>query len=47
MKKQPKKEIEIETISYVHDPDAATKWFELYIELIKQEIVKQKQQKSD
>lgn len=47
LKKQTKKEIELESISYVHDPEAAKKWFELYIDLIKQEIIKQKQQKSD
>lgn len=35
------KEFKLESISYVHDPDAAKKWFEIYIELIKSQLLKE------
>ncbi|WP_274605603.1 hypothetical protein [Bacillus cereus group sp. N34] len=35
-----KKEITIISISYVHDPEAANRWFEAYIEIIKKELTK-------
>ncbi|WP_179295552.1 hypothetical protein [Bacillus sp. FJAT-45350] len=41
MKKHQKKEITIETISYVHDPDAAKQWFETYMEIVKKELLEQ------
>jgi hypothetical protein len=28
------------SISYVHDPEAAQQWFEIYIEVLKQELLK-------
>ncbi|WP_260857079.1 hypothetical protein [Bacillus thuringiensis] len=38
MKKQ--KEITITSVSYVHDPESAQKWFEAYVEIVKQELMK-------
>ncbi|MEK4509686.1 hypothetical protein [Paenibacillus sp. FSL K6-2524] len=28
------KKLKIRSISYVHDPEAAQKWFELYVEIL-------------
>ncbi|MED0903994.1 hypothetical protein ACFVV6_22725 [Bacillus mycoides] len=38
MKKQ--KEITITSVSYVHDPESAKRWFEAYIEIVKKELTK-------
>ncbi|MGV3288335.1 hypothetical protein ACE2AI_13080 [Bacillus wiedmannii] len=35
-----KKEITITSISYVHDPESAKRWFEAYIEIVKKELTK-------
>ncbi|MBN6187952.1 hypothetical protein JQN58_13830 [Aneurinibacillus sp. BA2021] len=45
MKKPDKKKqiptYTVRSVSYVHDPEAAQKWFEIYIDLIKQTLLKQ------
>ncbi|MED4354319.1 hypothetical protein P9265_18670 [Schinkia azotoformans] len=33
------KEITIHSISYVHDPDGAKKWFEIYIDIVKKQLL--------
>ncbi|MGE7871716.1 hypothetical protein [Bacillus paramycoides] len=38
MKKQ--KKITITSVSYVHDPESAQKWFEAYIEIVEKELIK-------
>ncbi|WP_439033545.1 hypothetical protein ABEV81_03030 [Bacillus paranthracis] len=38
MKKQ--KKITITSVSYVHDPESARKWFEAYIEIVEKELIK-------
>ncbi|MGG3522036.1 hypothetical protein ABES33_19455 [Bacillus pseudomycoides] len=35
-----KKEIKITSVSYVHDPESAQKWFEAYIEIVEKELDK-------
>ncbi|MCX2829458.1 hypothetical protein RGU76_17655 [Bacillus pseudomycoides] len=35
-----KKEIKIISVSYIHDPESAQKWFEAYIEIVKKELTK-------
>lgn len=30
----------VKSISYVHDPEAAQKWFEIFVELIQEEILR-------
>lgn len=35
-----KKKITIASISYVHDPESAQKWFEAYIKIVEKELVK-------
>ncbi|UTW70214.1 hypothetical protein KHA80_06235 [Anaerobacillus sp. HL2] len=39
MKKSKEKEIVIESISYVHDPDAAKEWFNVYLEIVKKALI--------
>ncbi|MGE7868013.1 MULTISPECIES: hypothetical protein [Bacillus cereus group] len=38
MKKQ--KKITITSVSYVHDPESAQKWFEAYVKIVEKELVK-------
>ncbi|MGE6313701.1 hypothetical protein ACQKD6_25205 [Bacillus cereus] len=38
MKKQ--KKIKITSVSYVHDPESAQKWFEAYVEIVEKELFK-------
>ncbi|MGY3372937.1 hypothetical protein [Bacillus toyonensis] len=38
MKKQ--KKITITSVSYVHEPESAQKWFEAYIEIVEKELIK-------
>ncbi|MED2784816.1 hypothetical protein P4257_22535 [Bacillus thuringiensis] len=38
MKKQ--KRFTITSVSYVHDPESAQKWFEAYIEIVEKELAK-------
>lgn len=40
--KQPS--LKITTISYVHDPDAAKKWFELYRDILMDQLMDKKQE---
>lgn len=49
LKKTKEKEIVIESISYVHDPDAAKEWFEVYLEIVKKALIKEveKQKQKD
>ncbi|WP_175428325.1 hypothetical protein [Bacillus solimangrovi] len=42
-----KREITLESISYVHDPEAAKKWFEIYIEIVKKQLLKQQSNPKD
>lgn len=37
---QNKKDIQVTSVSYVHDPEAATKWFEVYVEILKKQLIK-------
>lgn len=46
MKKTQKKPV-LYSISYIHDPDAAQKWFDIYIEMVKQELLKRNQKEMD
>lgn len=46
-KSKVKKEITIESISYVNDPEAAQKWFEIYIEIVKKALIKELSQNKD
>jgi len=34
------KKITITSVSYVHDPESAQKWFEAYIDIVEKELVK-------
>ncbi|WP_017754228.1 hypothetical protein [Calidifontibacillus oryziterrae] len=34
-----KSELIIQSISYVHDPYAAQKWFEIYVEMVKRQLL--------
>ncbi len=34
-----KSELVIQSISYVHDPCAAQKWFEIYIDIVKKQLL--------
>ena len=34
------KKLQLRSISYIHDPEAAQKWFQLYVELLV-EVMKQ------
>jgi hypothetical protein len=34
--------IKIQEVKYVHDPEAAKKWFQLYLELLKEQLLSQK-----
>ena len=38
-KKQRTTELQISSISHVHDPHAARKWMELYVNLLKKQII--------
>ena len=38
-KNQMKTEPSIHSVSYVHDPEAAEKWFAIYVELIKKKLL--------
>ncbi|SFQ82011.1 hypothetical protein SAMN04487920_106174 [Bacillus mycoides] len=35
------KKIIITSVSYVHDPESAQKWFEAYIKIVEKELVKE------
>jgi hypothetical protein len=37
---EKKQKLKIASINYIHDPDAAEKWFNLYVQLIKEKIEK-------
>lgn len=37
-KKKYVEELEIKSISYVHDPDAMKRWMDLYVDLLKEEL---------
>lgn len=47
MKKREKKELTIESISYIHDPDSAQEWFEIYLDIVKKELLKQAEKEKD
>lgn len=42
MKKKKITELTIQSVSCVHDPEAARKWMEIYVDLSKQELLKAK-----
>ncbi|WP_369902419.1 hypothetical protein [Bacillus manliponensis] len=44
MMKQKQLQLQLRSISYIHDPDAAKKWFEVYVELLV-EVIKQNDSK--
>lgn len=46
-KTNPKKELTIETISYVNEPEAAQKWFEIYVDIVKKALLKEASKKND
>ncbi|WP_170110138.1 hypothetical protein [Peribacillus acanthi] len=37
-----KKTLTIKSISYVHDPEAAKKWFELYVNLVTEKLIQER-----
>lgn len=41
LKKSKEKEIVIESISYIHDPNAAKEWFDIYLDIVKKALVKE------
>ncbi|MFS0558186.1 hypothetical protein [Brevibacillus sp. 179-C9.3 HS] len=32
--------LRIESVSYIHDPEAAKQWFDLYVEIMKEGLLK-------
>lgn len=41
------KEFQVTSVSYVHDPQAAEKWFEIYIEILKKAILENAEKSKD
>ncbi|AEH49134.1 MULTISPECIES: hypothetical protein [Parageobacillus] len=41
-----KKKCQVVSIQYVHDPEAANKWMELYMEMVKKSILNGRNSKS-
>lgn len=39
-KMENKKNLQVTSVSYVHDPEAAEKWFEIYVEILKKQLIK-------
>ncbi|SEB93461.1 hypothetical protein [Paenibacillus sp. GP183] len=37
--KNKQQELKIASVSFVHDPEAAKKWFEIYVESIKEQLI--------
>ncbi|WP_176719878.1 hypothetical protein [Desulfuribacillus alkaliarsenatis] len=37
----------VASVSYIHDPNAAKLWFSIYVDMVKNEVVKQAAQKKD
>ncbi|HHB2060828.1 TPA: hypothetical protein ACOQ5G_003672 [Bacillus cereus] len=35
------KKLTLGSVQYVHDPEAAQKWFDLYIECVKEKVLKE------
>jgi len=38
--------LHIESVSFIHDPDAAKQWFNLYVEIIKEGLLRKSMKKS-
>ncbi|MFD1738346.1 hypothetical protein ACFSCX_17625 [Bacillus salitolerans] len=41
------KKLTIKSISYVHDPEAAKKWFDLYLNLVKEKLIQESSKSVD
>lgn len=41
------KDLTVNSVSYVHDPDAARKWFDIIIEILKEEFEKEASKMAD
>ncbi|WP_200894645.1 hypothetical protein [Bacillus alveayuensis] len=47
MKKQKsKKRCQVVSVQYVHDPEAAKEWMELYVEIVKKRVLNEANSKS-
>jgi hypothetical protein len=35
-----KQEVKIRSIQYVHDPEAAQKWFQIWVDIVREELLR-------